>query len=51
MQFLEEEYEEEFKEIGKYLQTPNKYKDRSGKEFTHFCKNAHNFFLHEGYLW
>ena len=26
MQFLEEEYEDEFKEIWKYLQTPDKYK-------------------------
>ena len=50
-QFLEEEYEAEFKEIGKYLQTPDKYKDRSGKEFAQFRKKAHKFFLHEGYLW
>ena len=51
MQFLEEEYEEEFTKIGKYLQTPDKYKGRSGKEFTQFRKKSHKFFLHEGYLW
>ena len=40
MQFLEKEYEEEFKEIGKYLQTPDKYKDRSGKDFAQFRKKS-----------
>ena len=40
MLFLEEEFEEEFNEIEKYLQSPYKYKGWTGKEFTQFCKKA-----------
>ena len=50
-QFKEEEYNEEFKEIGKYLQAPWKEGTWSGRNFSNFRKKAHRFFLHQGYLW
>ena len=50
-EFQVEEYDKEFKEIGKYLQAPWKERTWGARNFSNFQKKAHLFFLHQGYLW
>ena len=49
--FKEEEYESEFFEIGRYLNTQTTNPSWTRKQFNEFRKKAHQFFLHDGHLW